>query len=955
MGTTIRREPVNFDIPDAPNYKFLNITNFRGLDISSNPFELATNTASDCLNVYVDETNTLTTRPRIEKKVNTPLAGEHIGTYNLHNGYLLHYLQNGVGQMALLIDTVLQPVTGAIPTSKCEYFEQENDIYLLDGQRYMVIHDNVLTDVEGYIPNTAVIDFLNGSIESDEKLNLLTDLYTEKFQWEEPYLPTLSDTDSLVEQPVIWLDKTQLFIGAGFDENTVMCQIYSDGSFCARKDKTITYYYSDDGFETLKSIEVFKGASWREYVYVFAKEAKIFSVLNIVGMGPYQTNDAEGYRFADGEWTSFRVYPSLGENEAFVGWDYSKDGRHLLFVKKLASGIASVEWGSFTGSWDSDNPDDISVDMNAVQEFSMDAEEGVMSALINASYVCAFNGDADVCGLIGLNSGVLYQANKQTLKLVKVNDTSYGDLDVLDYTPDGTRIILTWSGLWGAYITNFAWDEVVNNEWVNRPTEAAPAFGIEDVQPKASIKSSSELFVGWCMAWSDKGSSYKDIHYLGDIFNPAFNGSSKGVLGIVLPRSEFAEVFVDFQNIIFCKGDAIHFYVRQRPDNSFFSITRRLTEKHDQYETWSTRRLALLRTRLFTRFNNEYWFAQDGIYYRSKNNNPRHFPITERITLGDSNEPITGFNLANDTTLLVYKSDRLYVIQPYTSPFNTTEYTITESKNTVGNTAIGAPIVTTLTEIPLQINNDGIYGLSQLQNVSAVERIADLMSESINEKWLKEDDVVISNAKTLNRLYWTYIILPYTDFTKIYLLDNRTNSWYYWELPIVIEDAFVKDNVTEFVGKAGVIYYLTSEDVINKAFLPLLVTEYYDYGRKLIPWYWQSQILHLGTMNYSKRLVNTTFILTDTDTQDGYGLQYSFKVFRKLASSTPEKEISDELNLVRSTTKKTNISKFGFVQLKLSNITEESPGTDPEKAYRNNKLRLVGLGLKYVLLEGLIR
>jgi hypothetical protein len=323
--------------------------------------------------------------------------------------------------------------------------------------------------------------------------------------------------------------------------------------------------------------------------------------------------------------------------------------------------------------------------------------------------------------------------------------------------------------------------------------------------------------------------------------------------------------------------------------------------------------------------------------------------------LGDSKEKITGFNLANDTTLIAYKKDKVYLIQPFTSSLDTREYTVTESKNTVGNTAVGAPIVTTLTEIPLQINNDGIYGLSQLQNVSAVERIADLMSEPINEKWLKEDDSVISKAITLNRLYWTYIVLPYNQITKIYLLDNRSNSWYYWELPISIVTAFVKNNVTEFVDKTGVIYYLTTEDVINKEFLPLLVTEYYDYGRKIIPWYWQSQILHLGTINYTKRLVNTTFILTDTDSQDGYGLQYKFKVFRKLASSTPEKEISDELNLVRSTTKKTNISKFGFVQLKLSNITEESQGTESEKAYRNNKLRLVGLGLKYVLLEGLIR
>jgi hypothetical protein len=41
--------------------------------------------------------------------------------------------------------------------------------------------------------------------------------------------------------------------------------------------------------------------------------------------------------------------------------------------------------------------------------------------------------------------------------------------------------------------------------------------------------------------------------------------------------------------------------------------------------------------------------------------------------------------------------------------------------------------------------------------------------------------------------------------------------------------------------------------------------------------------------------------------------------------------------------------------MKISNITPDDRGTEERKEFRNNKLRLVGLGLKYVLLEGLIR
>jgi hypothetical protein len=396
------------------------------------------------------------------------------------------------------------------------------------------------------------------------------------------------------------------------------------------------------------------------------------------------------------------------------------------------------------------------------------------------------------------------------------------------------------------------------------------------------------------------------------------------------------------------------YFVYNVSEEPLIEVTNKITETSTNYADWTEKREKFFKAYLNTRFDNNYWFASGNRYYRSANNDPTYFPITEYNDLGDSNEEITGFNLANDSTLIAYKPHRVYLIQPFTSSLDTTEYTITESKNTVGNTAIGSPIVTTLTEIPLQINNDGVYGLSQLSNVSATERIADLMSEPINERWLNIDDKLIANAKTLNRLYWTYIILPNASHnnTMIYLLDNRTNSWYYWELPIVVSDAFVKENRTEFVDTAGSIYYLTTTDIIDINYDEEKVTKYYDFGKKLIPWFWQSQVLYLGTMNYSKRLVNTTFILTDTDDSDGYGLQYNFKVFRKLASSTPEKEISDKLTLVRSTTKKTNISKFGFIQMRLSNLTEESRDYE---AFENNKLRLVGLGLKYVLLEGLIR
>lgn len=947
MGTTVRRQPVNFDIPKSPDYKFLNITNFRGLDVSSNPFELASNTASDCLNVYVDETNTLTTRPRLDKKMDAPLNGRHIATYNLHDGYLIQHDSS----MCVYKNNIVTMLESSIslPAEKCTCFEQDDKIYLLDGDRFLVISDNILSEVEGYVPTIASVTS-TGERVSIEPLNVLSKKYKEVLAWDDVYLPDVSFDKSVVEVESFWADKTQVLLDAGITVDTEIFVVYSDGSFCAKHNGGVMYYEFDDDYTELKSTLVFQAYGNMSYKYAFANDAKAFAVIK-GSTQQYIINEAKGYRLVDGVWEDFFVALTLTDTEELISWSFSKDGKNLLYVKKLTDGSCEARWLSPTamsvnGVW--------WFSLSAGYTFLLNTDTGLSSSdLSNAVHTYAFNGESNVCGLIRLTNGTTLQANKEDSSLTKVA-TTLNDLTVMDYSVDGSTIIYTWGGLWGAYIKNFDWTDsnIVKKEWEKVPTTTPPIYGIEDLQQKALVEVSDQTFMGYALGWSRQGTNKRDVYYLGDITSDDFDGQARGQLGLTLSVTDLTNVHINFSKYIFCSGDALHFYVRSADKISTITIVKQLQEEDEGYIDWLDKRNSLLQSTLMTRFDNNYWFAEGNRYYRSQNNDPTYFPITEYNDLGDSNEAITGFNLANDTTLLAYKSNRVYLIQPFESSLDTREYAVTESKNTVGNTAIGAPIVTTLTEIPLQINYDGIYGLSQLQNVSSTERIADLLSEPINERWLREDDMVIKNAKTLNRLYWTYIILPYSDFTKIYLLDNRTNSWYYWEVPIVVSNAFVKDNVTEFVDVNGVVYYLTTQDIVDKNYDDVIVTKYYDYGKKLIKWYWQSQIMPLGTMNYAKRLVNTTFILTDTDDSDGYGLRYSFRVFRKLASSVPEKEITDKLTLVRSTTRKTNVSKFGFIQLRLDNLTEESRDYE---AYENNKLRLVGLGLKYVLLEGLIR
>ena len=922
MGNTIRREPVNFAIPKSPDYKFLNITNFRGLDISSNPFELATNTASDCLNVYVDETNTLTTRPRLQKKYQTGIAefikgisdnAVLIGVYPVSFGYLFNVKVDTLAYMYLLSveHNEIYKITSAndleIPDTKCMVFEQNDKIFLLANGCYLYVdipedmtsEDIHIRQVEGYIPTTHVVA-LDGSKKNVDGFNLLNDKYKIQYDWAID-VPIKNLPENNIHEGFVETDGG--FYGDGSDwyfkrdDNDVYWMWY-------KKDKESDYEptinLTDYGFNYLKKVE-------------WSVNKKAF--VGIDAISATERKYFYGY-FYDNSWKAITLTETSVESGSQTDCAISDDTYGFAYkTKHNLSSCTKI---------------DIDPDENTYEKYEFTDgkfgydfhyQNGILLGYSAGGGISVVNTENEIITKTDLKVSTMHKSG-----------VPFGMLDsetlyVIDMFQGFNTISLREGVEETRQVTNFD-------------------FGVFQTFPEYPYS-----------AWYVDNNKIKLIPVVRNINKSHVNTGMDFCVDYNWMYNEYLERYVFrngnyFYSKVHKSGSKKELSYKRIDAKSFVSSTHEIVDNDD----WTEHRQKLLNSTLMTRFDNNYWFASGNNYYRSRNNDPTYFPITEYDSLGDTKEHITGFNLANDTTLLVYKPNKIYLIQPFFSEATgDIEYSKTESKNTVGNTAVGAPIVTTLTETPLQINYDGIYGLSQLANVSAVERIADLISEPINHKWLDIPTEVIDNAQTLNRLYWTYVILPRETNTQIFLLDNRTNSWYYWELPIKVKTSFVIDNRAEFVDEEGTIYYLTSEDIRNKNFLPTLVTEYYDEGKILIPWYWQSQIMHLGTMNYTKRLVNTTFVLTDTDTQDGFGLKYSFKVFRKLASSTPEKEISNDFNLVRSTTKKTNISKFGFVQLKISNIPAVNTSTDPEVAYRNNKLRLVGLGLKYVLLEGLIR
>ena len=58
--------PINYSMPASPEVKIHNILKFGGIDNAQNPMASADGSASDMLNLYLDENMSLVTRPRLD-------------------------------------------------------------------------------------------------------------------------------------------------------------------------------------------------------------------------------------------------------------------------------------------------------------------------------------------------------------------------------------------------------------------------------------------------------------------------------------------------------------------------------------------------------------------------------------------------------------------------------------------------------------------------------------------------------------------------------------------------------------------------------------------------------------------------------------------------------------------------------------------------------------------------
>ena len=1050
MGTTIRRNPVTTAIPSysSSSIKYQTITNFKGLSVSDNPFIQDPESCSEALNVYVDDNNSLTVRPRVASTDNKLVFSETatcLAAFSIIGGWFtIEYdptdsvtyaritTNNGENYAVTSFVGATKQITE--PNRLYSVYEDGdliNDngtLYFLDGERLKRIErsgdafywahagENVystpsglLTLKEQYAPLVKTrYDPETETYSTFQSYNVLNSRYRVGYKAYDdmtqfPLASLIGKKATIVSfngerYQTDLLDEGELFTNfTSFEKKFFAITGSSDASIIYAVDASTSsvmystnygktfrpYYYKPVGSETLTSLKATK-------ITCNADGSSLYAIVFGSGILKNFINNVE----VETNVSLLATTYTSGSNT------YSLVTQDVVLKTNAAGDILSI-CGHATTKNDDDTTSKVSIALFYKENLKTlyDNVYVTSSDDISKTHItteCVFGDDCILLRVPDPFGGLVYGCSVHVFdpKLTKLYKT-ITDRDAMTmYYYKGSIILFqnvaaVSSKIGGLpfyvyYILNGTVVQALNI------TMVLPSLVSADVKSLRLIPTVKGL---GCLFGTDTESKiyFMDLNYTTGANNQRTYiytavGTNDGKAAKLLPNKDVLievndgghqllisdpQTLVADTGLVYCLDKTTRELVS---NNSYSSDSDWLIIEYDDHE----RVYPGVENALFYKFfDQRLWLGgyknyiiHSGI---DENGQPRldYFPEDGVFKVGNDTTPenavtdFTGFNIISDDILAAYKRDRLYLFTQTTLDGDTpvVTYTYTEVKAEQGNEAIGQPINAPLTSLPFQINRDGVFALTSLTNVYTADKVATLYSQSVNVKFNVEDLTVL---KTVKHRYWAFFVFPYETNTHIYVYDDRYSNWFYWEIPMKIVSLYSDDELM-LIGTDGVLRAFKTTDIIQNYNatdnVSSIETTYYDVTptdtQKLIPWYWVSQILPLGTISYNKHVSKTTFILADSDVTDGYAFNYSIKAWRKSTPLAKSSEASGMVYSVQSVTKRTNFNKINFAQITLTNIdlTNNSLVLRNYDDYvssidvSNQKIKLIGLSMKYRIME----
>lgn len=355
-----------------------------------------------------------------------------------------------------------------------------------------------------------------------------------------------------------------------------------------------------------------------------------------------------------------------------------------------------------------------------------------------------------------------------------------------------------------------------------------------------------------------------------------------------------------------------------------------------------------------SRFNNNFvfWSTKSNTVYFTRYNDPTYIPASYYEAYGGANG-VKGVLRISDEYLAVLKEDQAYITWTKDNLFYSNELRVH-----TGCSQEEACIVCNYSNLPIMVNNEGVWSLGQSSSVTYQDTVFGSISERIDKGFTEylPDKYILHNHK-----YYTYIGYNRDESGIIWVYDNRINMWFKWVLPITITDFIEIDDVTYIVStysnEHNELYRLdpygkqVDDDV-----------QYLDEVHRTNPkyinitWKWVSQPLPLNTLNFKKRIKYLKLIFANKYESDHITFKYWFRTYTQTEYPTNPRTYTAEITTLKTQKLKPRIPKFDFLQIILesnndSDQFEDGVG-DTISTTLNDKIGFVSIALNYLLLEG---
>ena len=899
-----RTTPVVTNTPSvSQTYKTAILSEFKGIDETVNPFSAVKNSAKECTNLYVDDEGTLVTRPRVEFVQTLPTNERYYKTFKLYDET----------QKWFWVSVYLKPfevyVKDSVASNFIKYAITSTDIeeptFFHNDQNKFVIGSKADGTSELYV---ATFDF------NLHTINLKEPTY---------YLPTsqLYDIESdsyyaLNEQGNLWTSASAATMY--WSLKTISNPVYRKRDLNVIKNE---YYDS------------YKAGYGEKYVYTddFLLYDHITQVTRTTSTST--TFDCKAW-FAD------KTTKSITTDVQAIGLTY--DPEYDLFIYS-----DRVERFVYFNN-------DKMVDIPPVEKIVIDIRNKILCAIIDKRflYIYSYSKNKTITKLAEFTYGetgepttyrygtldsihhklYMYKIVSETAKVTGEGHIDFSDLDNIKR--------VTSDSFDNDPIVHVYYYDVINNiTYVE--TDKYVRYSIDKDSVTTEQKYFSNFGTNDRIEIDANGHQLIHLNPEGKIFDNGkiidYDHTNSGVTYISINDNLLTYLI---------KNQGSNYYVMSKYKSDTAQPLLYIDMPIEADPPKNINRVS--------RFNNNFvfWSTKSNTVYFTRYNDPTYIPASYYEAYGGANG-VKGVLRISDEYLAVLKEDQAYITWTKDNLFYSNELRVH-----TGCSQEEACIVCNYSNLPIMVNNDGVWSLGQSSSVTYHDTVFGSISDRIDKGFTEylPDKYILHNHK-----YYTYIGYNRDDSGIIWMYDNRINMWFKWVLPITITDFIEIDDVTYIVStysnKYNELYRLdpygkqVDDDV-----------QYLDEVHKTNPnyknitWKWVSQPLPLNTLNFKKRIKYLKLIFANKYESDHITFKYWFRTYTQTEYPTNPKTYTAEITTLKTQKLKPRIPRFDFLQIILESNNDSDQFEDgvgnTVSTTLNDKIGFVSIALNYLLLEG---